>query len=312
MFEFLFSESFLASSVSYALPIVFAAYGALISNKAGIVNINIEGAMSVSAVTGALVSFFTGSWVMGLICAIGAGVAMSLLLSFAAIRLKTDSFLSGIALNTLATGLGVLILYVVLGVKGDSSAAPSVMIPTMRIPFLSDIPVIGRALFSQNLLFYVAVVSLVILVFVLNRTRLGLHIRAVGCNAEASGSVGISVPAAKRTALIFCGALCGLGGAYLSMASLGYFSAGMVSGRGFIGIAAEAMGASNPYLTTLFAFLFGTVDYFAVGAQTVLSIPYELLNTLPYLMTIFALVLYSLATRRAAQARTARKEGNEH
>lgn len=312
MFEFIFSESFLASSVSYALPIVFAAYGALISNKAGIVNINIEGAMSVSAVTGALVSYFTGSWMLGLLCAIGAGVAMSLLLSFAAIRLKTDSFLSGIALNTLATGLGVLILYVVLGVKGDSSAAPSVMIPTVRIPFLSDIPVIGRALFAQNLLFYAAVVSLVILVFVLNRTRLGLHIRVVGCNAEASGSVGISVPAAKRTALILCGALCGLGGAYLSMASLGYFSAGMVSGRGFIGIAAEAMGASNPYLTTLFAFLFGTVDYFAVGAQTVLSIPYELLNTLPYLMTIFALVLYSLATRRAAQARASRKEGNEH
>lgn len=312
MFEFIFSESFLASSVSYALPIVFAAYGALISNKAGIVNINIEGAMSVSAVTGALVSHFTGSWVLGLLCAISAGVAMSLLLSFAAIRLKTDSFLSGIALNTLATGLGVLILYIVLGVKGDSSAAPSMMIPIVNIPFLSEIPVIGRVLFSQNLLFYAAVVSLVILVFVLKRTRLGLHIRAVGCNAEASGSVGISVPAAKRTSLILCGVLCGFGGAYLSMASLGYFSAGMVSGRGFIGIAAEAMGASNPYLTTLFAFLFGTVDYFAVGAQTVLSIPYELLNTLPYLMTIFALVLYSLATRHTAHARASRKEGNEH
>jgi simple sugar transport system permease protein len=312
MFEFIFSESFLASSFSYALPIVFAAYGALISNKAGIVNINIEGAMSVSAVTGALVSYFTGSWVLGLLCAIGAGVAMSLLLSFAAIRLKTDSFLSGIALNTLATGLGVLILYIVLGVKGDSSAAPSTMIPTVHIPLLSDIPVIGRALFAQNLLFYAAVVSLVILVFVLNRTRLGLYIRAVGCNTVASGSVGIPVPAAKRTALILCGVLCGFGGAYLSMASLGYFSAGMVSGRGFIGIAAEAMGAGNPYLTTLFAFLFGTVDYFAVGAQTVLSIPYELLNTLPYLMTIFALVLYSLATRHTAHARASRKEGNEH
>lgn len=311
MFKFIFSEGFLASSVSYALPIVFAAYGALVSNKAGILNINIEGAMSVSAVTGALVSYFTGSWVLGVLCAMGAGVAMSLLLSFAAIRLKTDSFLSGIALNTLATGLGVLILYLTLGVKGDSSAAPSTMIPTVRIPLLSGIPVLGKALFAQNLLFYAAVASLLIIVFVLKRTRLGLHIRAVGHNAVASGSVGISVPAAKRTALILCGALCGLGGAYLSMGSLGYFSAGMVSGRGFIGIAAEAMGAGNPFLTTLFAFLFGAVDYFAVGAQTVLNFPYELLNTLPYLMTLFALVLYSLATRRAASARASRGERNE-
>lgn len=298
MLEFIFSQSFLAASISYALPIIFAAYAALISNKAGIVNINIEGAMAVSAVTGALVSHFTGSWALGLLLAIIAGVLMSLLLYAAAIRLKTDSFLAGIALNTLATGLCVLVLYTVLGVKGDSSAAPSAMIPALNIPVLSKLPVVGSALFGQNLLFYVAIVALLLLRFLLNRTRVGLHIRSVGCNAEAARSVGISVNGQKRTALILCGILAGLGGAYLSMASLGYFSAGMVGGRGFIGIAAEAMGAGNPLLTTLFAFLFGAVDYFAVGAQTVLSIPYELLNTLPYLMTMIALVIYSITVRR--------------
>ena len=99
----------------------------------------------------------------------------------------------------------------------------------------------------------------------------------------------------RAIALMLCGMMSGLGGAYLSMASLGYFSAGMVSGRGFIGIAAEAMGAGMPIRTTLFALLFGAVDYFAVGGQTVLSFPYELLNTLPYLMTLLALTLYAAA-----------------
>ena len=301
MLEFIFSENFLTSSICYALPIIFAAYAALISNKAGIININIEGSMSVSAVTGALVSCFTGSWVLGLIGAVAAGVTMSLLLSFAAIRLHTDSFLSGIALNTLATGLCVLILQTTLGVKGDSSAAPSVVIPTLTIPLLSKIPVIGKALFAQNILFYAALLALGALCFLLNRTKLGLYIRAVGYNREAASSVGISVSGAKRSALILCGILAGMGGAYLSMVSLGYFSVGMVSGRGFIGIAAEAMGAGNPLLITLFAFLFGAVDYFAVGAQTVLNIPYELLNTLPYLMTLAAMVICSLVTRKTKQ-----------
>lgn len=301
MLEFIFSENFPTSSICYALPIIFAAYAALISNKAGIININIEGSMSVSAVTGALVSYFTGSWVLGLIGAVAAGIAMSLLLSFAAIRLHTDSFLSGIALNTLATGLCVLILQTTLGVKGDSSAAPSVVIPTLTIPLLSKIPVIGKALFAQNILFYAALLALGALCFLLNRTKLGLYIRAVGYNREAASSVGISVSGAKRSALILCGILAGMGGAYLSMVSLGYFSVGMVGGRGFIGIAAEAMGAGNPLLITLFAFLFGAVDYFAVGAQTVLNIPYELLNTLPYLMTLAAMVICSLVTRKTKQ-----------
>ena len=301
MLEFIFSENFLTSSICYALPIIFAAYAALISNKAGIINIKIEGSMSVYAVIGALVSCFTGSWALGLIGAVAAGVAMSLLLSFAAIRLHTDSFLSGIALNTLATGLCVLILQTTLGVKGDSSAAPSVVIPTLTIPLLSKIPVIGKALFAQNILFYAALLALGALCFLLNRTKLGLYIRAVVYNREAASSVGISVSGAKRSALILCGILAGMGGAYLSMVSLGYFSVGMVGGRGFIGIAAEAMGAGNPLLITLFAFLFGAVDYFAVGAQTVLNIPYELLNTLPYLMTLAAMVICSLVTRKRKQ-----------
>ena len=298
MISFIFSENFLNSSISYALPIIFAAFAALISNKANIVSINIEGSMSVSALCGALASYYTHSWLIGLLAAIAAGIGMSQLLALSAIRLKTDSFLSGIALNTFASGLCVLVLYLVLGVKGDSSMAPSVLIPQIRIPLLSQIPVVGPALFAQNLLFYVAIISLFALLFLLHRTRLGTKIRATGYNPEATASVGIKTGRVQAISLVFCGIFCGLGGAYLSMANLGYFSAGMVSGRGFIGIAAEAMGAGKPVLTMLFSLLFGAVDYFAVGGQTVISAPYELLNTLPYIMTLVALLIYSVTNKK--------------
>lgn len=301
MISFIFSENFLTSSISYALPIIFAAFAALISNKANIVSINIEGSMSVAALSGALVSYYTQSWAIGLLAAIAAGVGMSLLLALSAIKLKTDTFLSGIALNTFASGLCVLVLYLVLGVKGDSSMTPSVLIPQVKIPLLSEIPVIGPSLFAQNLLFYVAVISLFALMFLLYRTRLGTKIRATGYNPEATASVGIKTGRVQTVSLVFCGIFCGLGGAYLSMANLGYFSAGMVSGRGFIGIAAEAMGAGKLVLTMLFSLLFGAVDYFAVGGQTVMSAPYELLNTLPYIMTLAALLIYSLAKKKHIQ-----------
>ncbi len=300
MIGFIFSERFLSSSISYALPIMFAALAALISKKANIVSINIEGAMSVSALTGALVSSFSGSWLLGLACAVLAGVAMSMLLAFSALKLGTDSFLSGIALNTLASGACVLIMYLVLGVKGDTSAAPSAMLPHVTVPLLSRIPVLGPALFDQNILFYVALLSLAGVTFLLKRTKLGVEIRATGFHAEAAESVGIETKRVKTISLVFCGIFCGLGGAYLSMASLGYFSAGMVSGRGFIGIAAEAMGMGVPWLCVVFSLLFGAVDYFAVGSQTVLSAPYELLNTLPYIMTLIALTTYAVIAKNRA------------
>ena len=295
MLDWIFSESFLVNVIAYAIPIIFASYASLISNKAGISAINIEGAMSVAAVTGALVSHFANSWVIGLVCAMAAGILMMMLLALSALKLKADSFLSGIALNTFATGACLLIVKGVLDGRTDSSTAPSVLVPNVNIPLLSDIPVIGKAIFGQNLLFFIMLAVLALLIILLNSTRLGVQIKTAGYHPEAGESVGVSVKRTRVIALIICGAMAGLGGAYLSMANLGYFSAGMVSGRGFIGIAAEAMGAGMPVKTTLFALLFGAVDYFAVGGQTVLSFPYELLNTLPYLMTLLALTIYAAA-----------------
>ncbi|MBR6299419.1 MAG: ABC transporter permease [Clostridia bacterium] len=298
MLDWVLSESFLMNVIAYAIPIIFAACASLISNKAGISAINIEGAMSVAAVAGALMSHFSGSWIVGLAFAMTAGVLMMMLLALAALWLRADSFLSGIALNTFASGICLLIVKGVLNGRTDSSTAPSVMVPQVRFPLLSDVPVVGKAIFSQNLLFYIMLAVLAFLVVLLNCTKLGVQIKTAGYHPEASESVGVSVKRTRVIALVICGVMAGLGGAYLSMANLGYFSAGMVSGRGFMGIAAEAMGAGAPIKAGLFALLFGAVDYFAVGGQTVLSFPYELLNTLPYLMTLITLIIYATAQKR--------------
>lgn len=297
MIGFIFSQDFLISSTMFAIPIIFAGFAALISNKAGIVNINIEGGMSVAAVCGTLVGHFTSSVLLGVLAAVVVGIAMSMLLAASALWLRTDSFLSGIALNTLASGLSVYVLYSVLGVKGDSSAAASAVIPSLGIPFLKDIPIVGPLLFDQNMMFYIAIACAFGLSFLLDHTVLGTRIKATGYNPAAAVSVGIDINGTKAIALVLCGIFAGLGGSFLSMGYLSYFSNGMVAGRGFIGIAAEAMGRGNPWSTAFFAFLFGAVDYFSVGAQTVLSIPYELLNTLPYLMTIVALVIYAVLSK---------------
>lgn len=313
MFKFIFSEQFLISTILFATPILFSSYGALISKKAGILNINIEGTMSLSALAGGLVSYAANSWFLGLFAAIATGIIMNFIFAAFTMKLKTDNILSGIALNTFASGLSIYVLYMVIGVKGDSSLKPSVIIPDINIPLLSKIPIIGKALFGQNLLVYLAVLAVVFVVLLLNRTKLGMHIKAVGYNEEAAKSVGIKVNKIKIISLVFTGIFAGLGGAYLSMVYLSYFSAGMVAGRGFIGIAAEAMGQGNPLLTLLFAVLFGAVDYFAVGSQTVLSFPYELLNTLPYLMTIIALIIFAVIKKYSVpkDKKTKRRMENE-
>jgi len=294
LFDFIFSETFLLSSFSYAMPIIFAALAAHISKKAGMLNINVEGSMSMAALAGALVSHYTQSWILGILGAVLVGIVMSLILATCVMWLKTDPVLSGIALNTLSTGLAVVLLYALLGVQGDSSSSPSRMIPGARVPYLADIPIIGKMLFAENWMIYLMIILAVLLWMLLNRTKLGAHIKAVGYNPLAAHSVGIKVNRTRIYALVACGIFSGLGGAYLSMVYLSYFSVGMVAGRGFIGLAAEAMGAGSLFSTVLFAWLFGAVDYFAVGAQSVLNVPYELLNTLPYLMTVITLIIYSL------------------
>lgn len=290
LFDTVFRLDFLISVIELSVPLVLAALAALVTNKAGVLNIGIEGAMLLAALFGAIAGTASGNFAVGLFAAVAVAVGMGVFMSFFVNKLKVNHILVGIAMNLLAMGLAVFIIYVRTGTKGDY---PSVSVPALRIPFLSELPVFGRLLFSQNLMVYLAVAAVIAVAILMKKTRLGLHIRAVGEDALAAESVGIRTFRTKTTALAIGGVLAGLGGAFMSMAYMSAFNTGMIAGRGFIGIAAESMGAGVVGNTALAALLFGFVNTFAITAQVTLRIPYELLNTLPYLVTILALVLYA-------------------
>jgi len=294
-----------------ATPLVFAALAALVSNKAGVLNIGIEGSMVMAALAAALFSTLTGSALLGVLAGVAAGVLMGGFFAFCAVRLRTNHILVGIATNILAAGLAVSIVYAITGNKSDY---PGVEIASWSIPLLQDIPFLGEILFQDvDPLVYGALLAVILVRFLLRRTVLGVRILAVGKNETAAASVGISPSRIKTIALLIAGGLAGFGGAYLSLGYMSNFNTGMVAGRGFIGIAAEAIGAGNPVATALFALLFGAVNAFSLAAQTFSSqaIPYELLNTLPYLTTAVGLVLYSMIRHRRSHPKTP-KRGRKH
>ncbi len=294
VWNLLSSPEFYSTVLQLSVPILFAALAAFVSNKAGILNIGIEGTMLVSSLAAAIVSTAAGNPYSGVLAGMAAGILAGLFFGFAVMGLKVDHILVGIALNILAAGLVVFVVYALTGNKSDY---PSVPLPLLPIPFLSELPGIGPVLFDNlNLLAYLAFALVFATRWFIRRTVPGLRIRAVGQNALAAESVGIRSRRVKYLACVLTGLLAGLGGAYMSVGYMSSFNTGMIAGRGFIGIAAEAIGAGNPLWIAAFSLVFGAVNAFSLAAQTfaAIAIPYELLNTLPYLITLLGLFVFSL------------------
>lgn len=288
----IFSTEFGYSIFRVTTPILFAAMAVLISDKAGVVNIGLEGIMLMSALTGVIGSALTGSLWVGLLSAILGGVLMTMFLAYFSLYLKADIILTGIVLNLMSSGLTVFILYLLTGQKGISSSLQSRVFPTIDIPFIKDIPIVGEILSGHNVLTYLAFLSVLVIYIFLYKTPLGLRIRAVGENIDAATSVGINVRGIQSLSLILSGILGGFGGAYMSMGYVSWFSRDMIAGRGFIALAAEAMGGGAALGTMLTSLLFGFADSLSNSLQS-LRIPAEFVQMIPYLATIIGLVIYS-------------------
>lgn len=273
-------------------PILFAALAAVICEKAGVINIALEGIMLTAALFGVIGSAITDSLIVGLLFAIAGGVLISAVLAYFALYLKTDIILSGIALNMLTVGGTIFLLSAVSGDKGTSTSLQSLVFPKVDIPLIESIPVLGPILSGHNILTYVAFIMVLLVFILLYKTRLGLRIRAVGENSDAAASVGISVKKIQVIALLLGGAIASLGGAYMSMGYLSHFSKNMVAGRGFIALAAEAMGQATPLGTMFASLLFGFAEAFSYTMQS-LSIPAEFVRMIPYLATVVGLVIYA-------------------
>ena len=287
-------------------PILLAALGAMITSRAGVVNIGLEGIMLFSALAGVVTSAWTQSAAVGLLAAILVGVLISALMAYVMLVLRSDITLTGFAVNALGSGCTVFLLYVICNDKGISSSLASKVLPKVNLPLIQDIPFVGKVLSGHNIMTYVAFLLIIVIYWLVNKTPLGLRIRAVGENPHAAESVGIKVTRIQLIAMLISGVLAGMAGAYMSMGYVSWFARDMMAGRGFIALAAQQLGQGTVVGSMLASLAFGAADSLANNLQA-LRLPSEFVQSIPYAVTIVGLVIYSASKKRREQRLAAGK-----
>ena len=293
LFHVIFSTDFVYMWIRVATPIVFASLGAAICNRAGVVNLGLEGIMLCAALFGVIGSALGGNLFWGIAAGLGISLVLSLVLAYFHLNLRTNNVLCGTAINIFANGFTVFMLEQITGEKGTSASLKSLSFPTVNIPIIKDIPIIGEIISGQNLLVYISIIMVAAVYILMYKTPLGLRIQSVGENPDAATSVGVNVLKIRYIAVILCGLLTGLGGMYLSMGYLNLFTRDMIAGRGFIALAACAMGQNGPLGAFASSMLFAFFDGLSNILQ-IFRIPSEFVQILPYVATIAGLTVYSI------------------
>ena len=300
------STEFFYSIFRVTTPILLAALGAMITSRAGVVNIGLEGIMLFSALAGVVTSAWTQSAAVGLLAAILVGVLISALMAYVMLVLRSDITLTGFAVNALGSGCTVFLLYVICNDKGISSSLASKVLPKVNLPLIQDIPFVGKVLSGHNIMTYVAFLLIIVIYWLVNKTPRGLRIRAVGENPHAAESVGIKVTRIQLIAMLISGVLAGMAGAYMSMGYVSWFARDMMAGRGFIALAAQQLGQGTVVGSMLASLAFGAADSLANNLQA-LRLPSEFVQSIPYAVTIVGLVIYSASKKRREQRLAAGK-----
>ena len=289
------SPDFYNAILRATTPILFATLAAGVAQQAGICNMALEGIMLFASLFGAIFSYVTGNWILGLLLTMVAGAAIGLILAFFVLNLKTDEIIAAIAINLTASGGTVLLLLAFSGDRGTSSFR-SIPAPNVVIPGVNAIPFIGQIISGRNFMTWLAIIMVIVMNLFLYKTPLGLKIRAVGENKNAAESVGISSKKIQFIALTISGVLASMGGYFLSSGYMTTFTKDMSAGRGFIALAASAMGRNTPIGGFLVALLFGIAQ--AVSNQLQLGkMPVELLLMIPYVITLIGLAAFSFVEK---------------
>jgi general nucleoside transport system permease protein len=279
--------AFLEATVRTATPLALAAIGELVVERAGVINIGLEGAL-IAGAFGALVGAGVGSTTIGYIVGALAGAVIALVVALFVVRLRADQIITGTAVTLLAVGLTGTLYRVLYGEAGAALSIPTS--GPVAIPGLAVVPVIGPAFFAQPTITYVAYLGFPLLWWWLYRTRVGLALRAIGERPEAADAAGIRTDQVRVVAILFGGAMGGLSGATLVLAQAGTFAEGMSAGRGFIAIAVVALGRWHPTGVAIAALLFGAASASQFLFQAMgWSLPYQLFLALPYALTLIAL-----------------------
>ena len=276
-------------------PLIFAALAAVINKKAGMLNMALEGMMLSAALGGVVFAGATNNVWIGLVGAVVIGVIVGWVIAFANISGQTDLYLTCIAVNLAATGGTVFAMFLLTGEKATTSAAiKAYTLPSITIPLIDKIPLIGPMVSGHNVLTYFSFISIFLVWFFLYRTRLGLRMRAVGENPQAASSVGINVKKIGYISFLIAGVLCGFGGAFMSMGWVSFFMKNMINGRGYIGLSAMNIAEGNPIGSGIAAVFFGFSDALATTLKSQGgTFPTEFLDMIPYAATIIALVVIS-------------------
>ena len=279
--------SVILTIITAATPLLLAAIGELVVERSGVLNLGVEGMMAVGAVSGFGAALMTGNPYVGVLAALVAGAALSLLFGFLTLTMVSNQVATGLALALLGLGIS--------GLMGESFVGqPGVHLERLHIPGLSEIPILGPILFGQDFLVYLSLAIIALVSFVLFRTKAGLIIRAVGDSHQSAHALGYSVIGVRYLCVMFGGAGAGLAGGYLSLAYTPQWVENMTAGRGWIALALVVFSSWLPWRILAGAYLFGTITVMGFSLQAYgIGIPSQLLSALPYLVTILVLVLIS-------------------
>jgi len=290
------AEAIILSILAASTPLLLAAAGELIAERAGVLNLGVEGMMIMGAACGFAGAYVTGSTFVGAICGILAGAALSAVFAVLTLGLAVNQVATGLALTILGIGLSGLIGSGFVGER----ITPS---PHLYIPLLTDIPLVGRIIFGEDPFVYLSLALVIGIWWFLYKTRPGLVLRAVGDNHTSAHALGYPVLKIRTLAVLFGGGCAGLGGAYLPLAYTPFFIPGMTAGRGWIALALVVFASWRPGRLVAGSYLFGAVTILQLHAQAFgLGIPSQLMSSLPYLATVIVLVLISRARATAGSA----------
>jgi len=277
----------LVSVILAATPLLLAAEGELIAERAGVLNLGVEGMMLAGAIAGFAAAYGTGSAALGVGAALGAGLALSLVFAVLTLTLHANQTATGLALTIFGRGFSALVGAGFVGI-------PAPTLPKLHLPVLSDLPVAGPVLFSHDLLVYAALAMLAGIAWGLRRTRLGLVLRAVGDSHDAAHALGYKVVPIRYAAVMAGGGLAGLAGAYMSLSYTPMWAQDLTAGRGWIAVALVTFAAWRPFWLLVGAWVFGALMYLSLYVQAMgVPVPTAFVSALPYAGTIVMLVVIS-------------------
>lgn len=282
---------FLTSTIRMAVPLMIAALGLVLSERAGLMNIGVEGIMLLGCFFSFFTSYRTGNVWLGLLAGLAAGLVGSLVFAVCSITFKASQIVVGCAMNMLGSGL-TAVMFRKYFMDQDVNGALSSSFQNMPIPLLSKIPIVGDALFNHNIIVYIGFILVAVVWFVMNRASIGIKVIAVGEHPKAADSMGINVFRVRYLATAFSGLMMGLAGTYLAIAQSNTFQTDMTGGKGYIAMAVVVLGQWKPEGVLIGALIFGASNALQMTIQNSnLNIQYNLVLAIPYIVTVVAVLI---------------------